>query len=178
MRHASYRLITACSLQEKNMHEVATGGLSSYSLINMVIAHLQAEGYVMTQDGHQLQAGVGDLGNLLWGFLMRYGDIFDYYDHAISIVQVSTPASCITISLLSAHRTCLVATFQFYQLVRHRLTSSCSESRVMTTHDLLTLYRAQVSASSNLCLSSAESKLEPVQDCLLYNVPSCFCRVE
>ena len=76
-------------VQEQNMHEVSSGGLSSFSLINMVIAHLQAEGYSLSPDGRLASQGVPDFGNLLWGFLMRFGDVFDYCDQAISIQQVT-----------------------------------------------------------------------------------------
>ena len=70
------------------MHEVGSGGLSSYSLINMTIAHLQAEQYSMTDTGLPVSHGLLDLGNLLWGFLIRYGDVFDYNDQAVSILEV------------------------------------------------------------------------------------------
>lgn len=86
------------------MHEVSTGGLSSYSLINMTIAHLQAEGFRMSDDGQPAQHGVSDLGNLLWGFLMRFGDVFDYNDQAISINEVRNPAICQ--SIIKAHESC------------------------------------------------------------------------
>ena len=73
-------------LQENRLHEVHTGGLSSYSVINLVIAHLMAQGYSLQND---VGAGVDkDLGNLLWGFFDRFGNLFDYHDEAVSIQQV------------------------------------------------------------------------------------------
>lgn len=83
--------MTELHVQEKAMHEVSSGGLSSYSLINMTIAHLQAEGYSMSTAGVPTSSGLADLGNLLWGFLMRYGDVFDYSDQAVSILEVCLP---------------------------------------------------------------------------------------
>ena len=65
------------------------GGLSSYSLVNMVIAHLLSEGYQVTEDGSQLPVVNTDLGQLLWGFLTRFGKAFDYFDNAVSVQQVS-----------------------------------------------------------------------------------------
>ncbi len=76
----------ACYLQERRLHEVHTGGLSSYSVINLVVAHLQAQGYMLETGGGP---GVDkDLGNLLWGFFDRFGNLFDYHDQAVSISQV------------------------------------------------------------------------------------------
>lgn len=73
-------------MQEKGVNEVHTGGLSSFSLVNMVIAHLMAEGYKLKG---QPQADLEtDLGKLLWGFLVRFGVSFDYYDQAVSITRV------------------------------------------------------------------------------------------
>ena len=63
-----------------------TGGLSSYSLVNLVIAHLMAEGYRLGPSN--LQGVNTDLGHLLWGFLTRFGTVFDYHDQAVSISQV------------------------------------------------------------------------------------------
>lgn len=54
-------------LKHRHLNEVFTGGLSSYSLLNMVVAHLQADG-----------GGGGDLGRALLSFLERYGRMFDY----------------------------------------------------------------------------------------------------
>jgi DNA polymerase sigma len=81
-------------LKERRLNEVWTGGLSSYSLVNMVIAHLQCEGFKLDLRSHavsrdklpvlaeqqqyllSLAAGQGacdyDLGLLLTGFLRRW----------------------------------------------------------------------------------------------------------
>ena len=75
-------------MQEKRLHEVHTGGLSSYSVVNMVIAHLMAEGYKL--HGSDSQEVNKDLGHLLWGFFTRFGKVFDYRDQAISVSQVQT----------------------------------------------------------------------------------------
>ena len=55
------------------LNEVFTGGLGSYSLYNMVIAHLL--------DHRKLakpSKADGSLGGLLVSFLRRYGHDFDY----------------------------------------------------------------------------------------------------
>lgn len=57
-------------LRRCGLNEVQTGGLSSYSLTLMVLAHLQEE----IKAGHD----VFDLGEALYGFLLRYGEEFDY----------------------------------------------------------------------------------------------------
>jgi DNA polymerase sigma len=69
---------------------VHTGGISSFSLVNLMIAHLMAEGYILTDEPEQEAARVlnRDLGHLLWGFFIRFGTVFDYYDEAVSIIQV------------------------------------------------------------------------------------------
>ena len=81
-------------LQEQKVNEVHSGGLSSYSLVNMVIAHLQAEGYGTGLEGvteRKVADPAWDLGELLWGFLMRFGKAFDYVDQAVSINKVRQP---------------------------------------------------------------------------------------
>ena len=65
-------------LQEAGLNEVFTGGLSSYSLVLMAIAHIKAD----------LSA---DLGDLLIGFFRRFGSgstTFDYVTQAVSLRQV------------------------------------------------------------------------------------------
>eukprot|EP00195_Chlamydomonas_chlamydogama_P017015 CAMPEP_0202894832 /NCGR_PEP_ID=MMETSP1392-20130828/4140_1 /ASSEMBLY_ACC=CAM_ASM_000868 /TAXON_ID=225041 /ORGANISM="Chlamydomonas chlamydogama, Strain SAG 11-48b" /LENGTH=516 /DNA_ID=CAMNT_0049579635 /DNA_START=427 /DNA_END=1974 /DNA_ORIENTATION=- len=70
-------LVLKAYLKSLGLNDVATGGLSSYSLCNMVIAHLQEE----------LRAGrdIYDLGETLYSFLLRYGEEFDYEREAISV---------------------------------------------------------------------------------------------
>lgn len=46
-------------LKEAGLNEVFTGGLSSYSLFNMAVAHLQCEG--LAPDGRAAAAGEGAL---------------------------------------------------------------------------------------------------------------------
>jgi len=72
-------LVLKCYLKSLGLNEVATGGLSSYSLCNMVIAHLQEE----------LKAGrdIYDLGESLYAFLLRYGEEFDYETEAVSVAS-------------------------------------------------------------------------------------------
>jgi hypothetical protein len=133
-------LVIKAMLKEAGLNEVFTGGLSSYSLVNMVVAHLQAEGMQAAPVAHQPQcfgssrrdssssssswsgsvisqeqvqqhltqlaqsaaaaaAGVGacaaagssssggrwDLGCLLHGFFVRYGELFSYHNEAVSV---------------------------------------------------------------------------------------------
>ena len=65
-------------LQEAGLNEVFTGGLSSYSLVLMAIAHMKADPSV-------------DLGDLLIGFFRCFGTgstTFDYVTQAVSLRQV------------------------------------------------------------------------------------------
>jgi hypothetical protein len=77
-------------MQGHRLHEVHTGGISSFSLTNMGIAHLMAEGYRLPDQAPQQEEKETnqDLGHLLWGFLVRFGKVFDYFDQAVSINQV------------------------------------------------------------------------------------------
>eukprot|EP00798_Chlamydomonas_sp_ICE-L_P005147 gene5147-34957_t len=70
-------LVLKAFLKSQGLNDVANGGLSSYSLCNMVIAHLQED----------LKAGrdVFDLGEGLYGFLLRFGEEFNYEVDAVSI---------------------------------------------------------------------------------------------
>jgi len=93
-------------LKEAGLNEVFTGGLSSYSLFNMAVAHLQCEG--LAPDGRP--AGVNeasllsdeqqtafleglagqptgrlDLGVLLQGFFQRFGKLLRPTVEAVSI---------------------------------------------------------------------------------------------
>lgn len=54
-------LVIKAFLKEAGMNEVFTGGLSSYSLCNMVIAHLQAEGFQADKEAAQLPLGPHNL---------------------------------------------------------------------------------------------------------------------
>ena len=123
-------------LREKGLNEVFTGGLGSYAILNMVMAHLQGHGYTvalsdhaavpiadgqpsqsrkrkqkktefkvnkepfsldndMTFDfvqsfGQNWHSNVGDhadLGILLWSLLDFFGNKFDYYTQAVSVLQ-------------------------------------------------------------------------------------------
>ncbi|KAI8469643.1 MAG: hypothetical protein J3K34DRAFT_522009 [Monoraphidium minutum] len=69
-------LVLKVYLRRCGLNEVSNGGLSSYSLTLMVLAHLQEE----------IKAGndVFDLGEALYGFLLRYGEEFDYAGDAVS----------------------------------------------------------------------------------------------
>ncbi|KAL0044929.1 hypothetical protein WJX82_002262 [Trebouxia sp. C0006] len=89
-------LVVKALLKETMLNEVFTGGLSSYSIVNMVMTHLLCMGY-------KLPAGTGpgfwgslvpapeqpeeDAGNLLTSFLERFGGGFDYSRHAVSVGQ-------------------------------------------------------------------------------------------
>ena len=58
-------LVLKSYLRSCGLNEVASGGLSSYSLTNMVLAHLAAE----LRDGRDIH----DTGEALYGFLLRFG---------------------------------------------------------------------------------------------------------
>ncbi|KAJ9507932.1 hypothetical protein QJQ45_021174 [Haematococcus lacustris] len=70
-------LVLKSYLVSCGLNDVAQGGLSSYSLCNMVIAHLQEE----------LKSGrdIFDLGETLYAFMLRYGEEFDYGNDAVSV---------------------------------------------------------------------------------------------
>eukprot|EP00879_Flechtneria_rotunda_P006431 GHRR01006759.1.p1 GENE.GHRR01006759.1~~GHRR01006759.1.p1 ORF type:complete len:331 (+),score=91.01 GHRR01006759.1:418-1410(+) len=70
-------LVLKVYLRSCGLNEVANGGLSSYSLTNMVLAHLLEE----LKDGHDIY----DLGETLYGFLLRFGDEFDTRRDAVSV---------------------------------------------------------------------------------------------
>ena len=106
-------LVLKALLRETKLNEVFSGGLSSYSLVNMVIAHLQCEGFrahgvaeagrapassaiinsmgMMQEQGdfaRLIERGVDqshDLGCLLLSFLRRFGSIFNYHEEAVSV---------------------------------------------------------------------------------------------
>ncbi|GBF99928.1 poly(a) polymerase [Raphidocelis subcapitata] len=72
-------LVLKVYLRRCGLNEVAQGGLSSFSLTLMVLAHLQEE----------IKAGndVFDLGEALYSFLLRYGEEFDYAGDAVSVAS-------------------------------------------------------------------------------------------
>ncbi|GLI65792.1 hypothetical protein VaNZ11_009411 [Volvox africanus] len=70
-------LVLKTYLKACRLNEVNSGGLSSYSLTNMVIAHLQEE----LKSGHD----ISDLGETLYTFLLRYGEEHDYSAQAVSV---------------------------------------------------------------------------------------------
>jgi non-canonical poly(A) RNA polymerase PAPD5/7 len=72
-------LVLKVFLRSLGLNEVANGGLSSFSLTNMVLAHLQEE--------LKLGADIYDLGETLYSFLCRYGDEFDYDGEAVSVAS-------------------------------------------------------------------------------------------
>lgn len=73
-------LVLKAYLKSQGLNEVANGGLSSYSLTNMVIVHLQEE----LKEGRD----ISDLGETLYGFLLRYsGEEFSYELDAVSVAS-------------------------------------------------------------------------------------------
>lgn len=93
--------------QERGCSEVYTGGLSSYSIIWTIVAHLLQEGFQMADPGalgrhlpeHVLPAYYLlpqlpyapqlDLGALLWGYLQRFSELrFNPEAEAVSVLQV------------------------------------------------------------------------------------------
>lgn len=93
-------------LKSRGLNDVATGGLGSFALVNMVLAHLLEEERAAAaavqapaaQAGkqHQQQRGAAasassateDLGEALYGFLLRYGDGYDF-DYGRDAVAVA-----------------------------------------------------------------------------------------
>ena len=84
------------------MNDVFTGGLSSYSVVNMTMSHLLCMGYQLPSLPGPVGNGPGfwgslvpapgqpeaDLGVLLLRFLEFFGTEFDYAQHAVSVGQV------------------------------------------------------------------------------------------
>lgn len=90
------------------LNEVFTGGLSSYSIVNMVMTHLLCMGYQLTDLSGPIGPGPGfwgslvpareqpeeDLGELLLSFFAHFGSNFDYSRHAVSVGQVHLFCYC------------------------------------------------------------------------------------
>ncbi|WIA10156.1 hypothetical protein OEZ85_010360 [Tetradesmus obliquus] len=70
-------LLLKCVLKQRGLSEVYMGGLGSWSLVNMVLAHLMA----MSGAGGQ----VDHLGSMLLSFLQRYGVDFDRARQAVAV---------------------------------------------------------------------------------------------
>ncbi|GMH32985.1 hypothetical protein BSKO_00819 [Bryopsis sp. KO-2023] len=64
-------------IKDKGMNEVVSGGLGTYALSNMIIAHLMD---LQKKGDYEM-----DMGSLFVSFLKRFGCTFDYIDHAVSI---------------------------------------------------------------------------------------------
>lgn len=84
------------------LNEVFTGGLSSYSIVNMVMTHLLCMGYQLPSLPGPVGNGPGfwgslvpapeqpeeDVGELLLSFLDHFGSSFNYALNAVSVGQV------------------------------------------------------------------------------------------
>lgn len=85
------------------LNEVFTGGLSSYSIVNMVMTHLLCMGYQLPNLPGPMGDGPGfwgslvpapeqpeeDVGGLLLSFFDHFGSSFNYALNAVSVGQVS-----------------------------------------------------------------------------------------
>ncbi len=76
-------------LRQKGLSELYSGGLSSFAVFNLVLAHLLAEGGASTGRTSTSTSGLPSavpealgkrncLGFLLWSFFHRFGIAFDY----------------------------------------------------------------------------------------------------
>ncbi|KAL3160428.1 hypothetical protein ABBQ32_010750 [Trebouxia sp. C0010 RCD-2024] len=88
-------------LKETMLNEVFTGGLSSYSIVNMVMTHLLCMGYQLPSLPGPVGNGPGfwgslvpapeqpeeDVGELLLSFLDHFGSSFNYALNAVSVGQ-------------------------------------------------------------------------------------------
>lgn len=83
----SLTLVMKALLKQARLNDRATGGVGSYCLLNLVMAHLQAEG---------VQAGTpANMGQLLLSLLLRFGKDFDYAHKAVSVREVRlAPKHC------------------------------------------------------------------------------------
>ena len=84
------------------LNEVFTGGLSSYSIVNMVMTHLLCMGYQLPNLPGPVGDGPGfwgslipapeqpeeDVGELLLSFFDHFGSSFNYALNAVSVGQV------------------------------------------------------------------------------------------
>ncbi|KAL6759735.1 hypothetical protein V8C86DRAFT_1243488 [Haematococcus lacustris] len=70
-------LVLKAYLKVKELNEVASGGLSSYGLTYMVLAHLMEEG----RQGRDVE----DLGLMLLSFFRRYGCAYDTHSQVVSV---------------------------------------------------------------------------------------------
>lgn len=89
------------------LNEVYTGGLSSYSIVNMVMTHLLCMGYQLPSLPGPIGDGPGfwgslvpaleqpeeDVGELLLSFLDHFGSSFNYALNAVSVGQVKLAAA-------------------------------------------------------------------------------------
>ena len=97
-------------LRQKGLSELYSGGLSSYAVFNLVLAHLQAEGATSKDDSRWRlpSASPGGeqsdkrtcLGFLLWSFFHRFGFTFDYREQ---VGRLSSKSPVVTSSLLCPH---------------------------------------------------------------------------
>ena len=121
-------------LQETMLNEVFTGGLSSYSIVNMAMTHLLCMGYQLPSLPGLVGDGPGfwgslvpapeqpeeDAGELLLTFLDHFGSSFNYSLNAVSVGQVYRQANlqladhyqqscCIWLSeITSPHTSCVL----------------------------------------------------------------------
>ena len=65
-------------LSTHHLNDAATGGCGGYLLVSLVVSHLKQTGSVAAVNKSGL------LGDLLLGFLRRFGSVFDYRTHAVA----------------------------------------------------------------------------------------------
>ena len=105
------------AMQETMLNEVFTGGLSSYSIVNMVMTHLLCMGFQLPELPGPVGNGPGfwgslvpapefpeeDVGELLLSFFDHFGSSFNYVLNAVSVGQVSHPLNCACPVAIIAH---------------------------------------------------------------------------
>ena len=74
-------LIVKSMLKQSHLNDVATGGLGSYVLVNMITAYLK------TQQPRSESDDVKDLGMMLKGFLRYFSKVFDHNTTTISVTR-------------------------------------------------------------------------------------------
>jgi non-canonical poly(A) RNA polymerase PAPD5/7 len=81
-------LVLKALLAQQGLNEVYTGGVGSYTLLTLVLAHLKMEAAAVA-DGLEEAAEVlrGDFGVLLRRFLRRYGVEMDTQTMAVSVAR-------------------------------------------------------------------------------------------